>query len=927
MKNRKYPKLFVFIFLCICWIQNTLAQSTIIVPDDFPIIQEAIDAAATSDTIFIKKGVYSEGIIVNKSLAFIGESRDESIISFNDPALAIDVGNNTISAFSNLTIERVGTLGNAFKTSLGVNLLITNCKILGGNTALNCFNSQNGTVVMHRNIISNQSNSAVNFTNTSNNISLSSNIFDSDNGNRLFTATLAGSGNYEIYNNAFLNGPQIFFISSSELPAQFDFHHNIIIPEQEGNLGFDVSTLDPTNLIANAALDIENDYFPLKESPAINNGEGVDPDGSVADIGLHYFPITDNDGDGYFTWDSNPSLCDCDDTNSAVNPGAEEDPNNTIDDNCDGITPLDNDGDGYGSEIDCDDMDPDVFPGSSCDDNDPCTENDALSMECECIGTFLDEDLDGICDLDDCDPADPEVYPGNTETPYNGKDDDCDPSTLDDDLDQDGFDIDEDCDDTNPEVNLDATEIPFNGIDDDCDETTLDNDQDQDGYGDDVDCDDLDPEINPGVIEIPYNGVDEDCNESTPDDDVDGDGFGIDEDCNDMNAEVNPEAEEIPYNGLDDDCNPETLEDDLDMDGFNLILDCDDANPDINPATTEIPYNGINDDCDEETPDDDLDGDGYFLEDDCDDLNEAINPGMMEIPYNGIDDDCNAETADDDLDMDGYDVDQDCDDTDATINPDAEEIPNNDVDEDCDGEVLIIDEDMDGFNSDEDCDDLDAGINPGAEEIPNNEVDEDCDGLALIIDDDGDGFNSDEDCDDSDATINPNAEEICDEVDNNCDGQIDDGLEVQTYYVDADMDGYGDPDYSVELCSQPPGTSTESGDCDDTNPEVNPDAEEIANNGIDEDCDGEDLISSVNNEEHSLLDVYPNPSNGLITIELANNIISQIKLIDLAANVLQKNDTNNRQVKLDISNFPSGLYMLQVESQDGKFYFVKIHKI
>lgn len=55
------------------------------------------------------------------------------------------------------------------------------------------------------------------------------------------------------------------------------------------------------------------------------------------------------------------------------------------------------------------------------------------------------------------------------EEPYNGIDDDCDPTTLDDDLDQDGFDLADDCDDEDPAINPDSEEIANNDIDEDCD--------------------------------------------------------------------------------------------------------------------------------------------------------------------------------------------------------------------------------------------------------------------------------------------------------------------------------------------------------------------------------------------------------------------------------------------------------------------------
>ena len=98
------------------------------------------------------------------------------------------------------------------------------------------------------------------------------------------------------------------------------------------------------------------------------------------------------------------------------------------------------------------------------------------------------------------------------------------------------------------------------------------------------------------------------------------------------------------------------------------------------------------------------------------------------------------------------------------------------------------------------------------------------------VDGDGDGYNNRQDCNDSDASINPGAAEICfDGIDNNCDGQIDEGCSGGTC-TDNDADGYGDP--ASADCTYP------ELDCDDVLAGVNPGASEICNDGIDNDCNG-----------------------------------------------------------------------------------------
>lgn len=96
------------------------------------------------------------------------------------------------------------------------------------------------------------------------------------------------------------------------------------------------------------------------------------------------------------------------------------------------------------------------------------------------------------------------------------------------------------------------------------------------------------------------------------------------------------------------------------------------------------------------------------------------------------------------------------------------------------------------------------------------------------------------DCDDTNAAINPGAPEVCDNLDNNCNGQVDDGLPILTYYEDTDGDGYGINESTFSGCSQPAGYATQGGDCDDSNASIHPGAEEVCGDGVDQDCNGTD---------------------------------------------------------------------------------------
>ncbi|MCB9765622.1 MAG: hypothetical protein H6739_37960 [Alphaproteobacteria bacterium] len=111
----------------------------------------------------------------------------------------------------------------------------------------------------------------------------------------------------------------------------------------------------------------------------------------------------------------------------------------------------------------------------------------------------------------------------------------------------------------------------------------------------------------------------------------------------------------------------------------------------------------------------------------------------------------------------------------------------------------------------------------------------------FYTDGDGDGFNHTDDCDPDSGSVFPGAPEVCDQLDNDCDSSVDEDVDLFIWYVDADGDGYGNPEFSIEDCRQPSGYVADSADCNDDDRTTFPGADEIPYDGVDQDCDGSDL--------------------------------------------------------------------------------------
>jgi hypothetical protein len=324
------------------------------------------------------------------------------------------------------------------------------------------------------------------------------------------------------------------------------------------------------------------------------------------------------------------------------------------------------------------------------------------------------------------------------------------------------------------------------------------------GYVDNSkDCNDDDAAINPGATEA-CDKVDNNCNGKVDEGDVcgggdqytyyrdaDGDGYGNPSDsvtssesqapdgytdngndCNDDDAAINPSATEV-CDQVDNNCNNETDEGGACGDEYTYYRDADgDGYGDPNDSVTSADSNA---------PDGYVDNGG-----DCNDGDAAINPGATEV-CDQVDNNCNNETDEGGACGGG------------------------------DEYTYYRDVDGDGYG---DPNDSVTSADPNA---PDGYVD------------------NSGDCNDDDAAINPDATEVCDQVDNNCNNETDEGVcNDYTYYRDADGDGYGDPNDSVTSAdpNAPDGYVDNSGDCDDGDAAIHPGAEDIADN-IDNDCDGE----------------------------------------------------------------------------------------
>ena len=441
------------------------------------------------------------------------------------------------------------------------------------------------------------------------------------------------------------------------------------------------------------------------------------------------------------------------------------------------------------------------------------------------------------------------------------------------------------------------------------------------------------------------------------------------EDCDDDNAANYPQAEEV-CDGIDNNCDGAINEGfatsayflDADGDGFGAgaainscfapegyVLtngDCNDGSSAVNPSASEV-CNGVDDNCNGSADEGvqstfyaDSDGDGFgssastlacaapsgYVSNntDCNDASASINPAAAEV-CNGTDDNCNG-TADDGLAFTTYFADADGDGFGGSTSISSCSQPA--------GYVI---------NSN-DCNDGNSSVNPAATEICNS-IDDNCNGqinegvgsTVYFSDADADGFGTalntvtactqpsgfvtnSNDCNDASAAVNPSATEVCNGIDDNCNGQIDEGAGSNVYYIDADSDSYGNPSVSITTCTQPSGYVLNHTDCNDASNAANPAATEIADN-IDNNCNGviDEGFTRLNNASCGLTLSSLSATLNCIAVTNATNYRYSFENSSLGFSVVytrgsSSTSMNSNQVDLLLGSFT---YTVKVAAKVG----------
>ncbi len=178
------------------------------------------------------------------------------------------------------------------------------------------------------------------------------------------------------------------------------------------------------------------------------------------------------------------------------------------------------------------------------------------------------------------------------------------------------------------------------------------------------------------------------------------------------------------------------------------------------------------------------------------------------------------------------------------------------------------------------------------------------------------------DCNDANANQNEGVSEICNNQDDNCNSLVDEGLTFQDYYTDADFDGFGTGAAQSSCIDMGIDFTLNNTDCDDSNAAINPNAEEIGANGIDENCDGQ-IDNSIEELSNQWI-LYPNPATTELNLQITTDLIgTDLFVFDALGKQILKQQILSTNTTINTSSFVAGNYVVKVGGGVKKFEVVK----
>ncbi|MFK7787757.1 MAG: T9SS type A sorting domain-containing protein, partial [Crocinitomicaceae bacterium] len=83
---------------------------------------------------------------------------------------------------------------------------------------------------------------------------------------------------------------------------------------------------------------------------------------------------------------------------------------------------------------------------------------------------------------------------------------------------------------------------------------------------------------------------------------------------------------------------------------------------------------------------------------------------------------------------------------------------------------------------------------------------------------------------------------------------------------------------------------------------------------------------SIDEIEQSDLNIYPNPTNGFITLSSNDSYLEEITLVNIQGQIVLSKDVSSKKIEIDVAEYPSGVYFMTAQLSNGQTTTKKLIK-